>query len=238
MLKPYYENDHGKLYCGDCLEVMKELIAEGVKVDAVVTDPPYGIGFVYNEHVDDPDKYPDMMRDVIAATDKLVGNGTRVFWQGMLNADRWHEWFPKGFRLFAACKGFVQYRPTPVQFSWDPVVFWGEVKTDPSVMRKDFHLQTLAPFGAGRERVQHPCPRPLGQVEYVLDVFTKSEDMILDPFLGSGTTALAAQSLGRKWIGIEISPKYCDIAKKRLEGTIRQIEGQVSAFDLLKEVSD
>ena len=43
MLTPYYENDHGKLYCGDCLEIMPQLIAEGVKVDAVVTDPPYGI---------------------------------------------------------------------------------------------------------------------------------------------------------------------------------------------------
>ena len=47
--------------------------------------------------------------------------------------------------------------------------------------------------------------------------FTKENDIILDPFLGSGTTAVAASQLKRNWIGIELSPKYCEIAKRRLE---------------------
>jgi DNA modification methylase len=192
------------------------------RVDAVITDPPYGVGFKYESHNDDPSTYPDMMRDVIAHVERLRGDGPAVFWQGMLNADRWHEWFPKGFRLFAACKGFVQYRPTPVQFSWDPVVFWGTPKTAPTVERKDFHLQALAPFGAGRQRVDHPCPRPFEQVEYVVETFTCDGDSVLDPFMGSGTTGVACAKLGRKFIGIEIEPKYFDIACRRIEQAYKQ----------------
>ena len=204
------------LYLGDCRDVLPTL----PRVDAVITDPPYGIGFEYESHQDDTEAYPQLMRDVVAALP--VGEGPCVFWQGMLNADRWHEWFPRGFRLFAACKGFVQYRPTPVQFSWDPVVFWGRPRVEPTVERKDFHLQMLAPFGAGRERIDHPCPRPFEQVRYVVECFTLETDTILDPFMGSGTTGAACIQLGRKFIGIEIEPKYFDIACRRIEEAWKQ----------------
>jgi DNA modification methylase len=140
----------------------------------------------------------------------------------MPNADRWHEWFPRGFRIFAACKSFVQFRPTPIQFSWDPVIFWGRPRTDPSVDVKDYHLQMLAPFGAGRVRIDHPCPRPIEQVEYVVESFVLRGETILDPFMGSGTTGVAAIKLGRKFIGIEIEPKYFDIACRRIEEATRQ----------------
>lgn len=204
------------LYLADCLEVLPTL----GRVDAVVTDPPYGIGFQYSTHIDDPESYADLMRAVIDALP--VGEGPCVFWQGMLNADKWHHWFPPGFRIFAACKGFVQFRPTPVQFSWDPVVFWGTPSAKPSVERKDFHIQNLAPFGAGRERVAHPCPRPVEQVLYVLECFTSEGETILDPFAGSGTTGVAAIQLGRKFIGIEIDPGYFQIACKRIDEAWRQ----------------
>lgn len=200
------------LYLGDCLEILPTL----GKVDAVVTDPPYGIDFTYESHDDNPYKYPEMMRSVISKTDPLVEDGPRVFWQGMLNADRWHEWFPKGFRLFAACKGFVQFRPVPIQFSWDPVIFWGKPKNSPSVYAKDWDLQTLAPFGAGREKIEHPCPRPLEQVQRIMEIFTDNLSTILAPFMGSGTTGVACMNLGRKFIGIEIEPKYFDIACRRI----------------------
>jgi site-specific DNA-methyltransferase (adenine-specific) len=206
------------LYLGDCLEILPTL----EKVDAVITDPPYGIGFKYESHDDSSEAYPEMMRAVISATDKILSEGVRVFWQGMLNADRWHEWFPRGFRLFAACKGFVQYRPTSVQFSWDPVVFWGNPSTEPNVNAKDFHVQAMAPFGAGRSRIDHPCPRPIEQVRYVVQVFTIYDETILDPFMGSGTTGVACVNLGRKFIGIEIEPKYFDIACERISQAQKQ----------------
>lgn len=206
------------LYCGDSLEILPTLKEEKI----IITDPPFGIGFKYESHDDNPEEYPLLMKQVIKETERLRGQRPAIFWQAMKHADRWHEWFPKGFRIFAACKGFVQFRPTAVQFSWDPVIFWGNVKTEASVYRKDFHVQSLAPFGAGREMVNHPCPRPLEQVAYIVDVFSCAGDEILDPFMGSGTTGVACLNQGRRFVGIEKDRKYFDLACKRIEDSSKQ----------------
>jgi site-specific DNA-methyltransferase (adenine-specific) len=206
------------LYLGDCREILPTL----GPVDAVISDPPYGVGFKYESHVDDPDTYPALMRDVVAHVERLRGDGPAVFWQGMLNADRWHEWFPKGFRLFAACKGFTQFRPTTPQFGWDPVVFWGKSTAKPAVGARDWHLQSLAPFGYGRENCGHPCPRPLEQMRYVIETFTSSGETVLDPFMGSGTTGIACAKLGRKFTGIEIDETYFNVACLRITAAYAQ----------------
>jgi site-specific DNA-methyltransferase (adenine-specific) len=202
-----------KLYLGNCLEVMK-MLPDGC-VDAVVTDPPYGIGFEYLSHDDDPQRYETMMLSIVEQTNRL-NRGLSFFWQAMLNADKWHRWFPPGFRLFAACKGFVQFRPTPIQYSFDPIVFWGNGNGEASVYKKDWHVQALAPFGMGREKIEHPCPRPLEQVAYIVEIASRPGDTILDPFMGSGTTGVACIQTGRNFIGIEIDPTYYAIAEKRI----------------------
>lgn len=206
---------------GDCLEILPTLADKSV--DAVITDPPFGIDFKYESHDDDPSLYAEFMRRVVSEAQRIAGDRLIMFWQAMPNADKWHNWFPAGFRLFAACKGFVQYRPTPIQYSWDPVVFWGKSKVSPSVYNKDFHVNNLAPFGAHREKIDHPCPRPLPQVEYIIERFTCEGDTILDPFMGSGTTGVACVRLGRNFIGIEKEQKYFEIAQRRTEEAQRQI---------------
>jgi site-specific DNA-methyltransferase (adenine-specific) len=200
------------LYRGDCLEVLPTLSG----VDAVVTDPPYGIGFKYESHDDSEEAYEELVTSVVAWCGSLNPKCC-FFWQAMRTADRWHRWFPSGFRIFAACKGFVQYRPTPVQFSWDPVIWWGSPSGEPSVYRKDYHEQRLAPFGFGRARIDHPCPRPIEQVVYVIGLASVESETVLDPFMGSGTTGVACQKLGRRFVGIEKEPKYFDIACRRIE---------------------
>ena len=204
------------LRLGDCLEILPTLAAGSV--DAVVTDPPYGIDFDYGDKYQDKSElYSEMMHQFITEANRLVSDGPVFVWQAMLNCDKWHEWFAPGYRIFAACKGFVQYRPTPIQFSWDPVIFWGKGRNDPSVYSKDYHEQRKAPFGKNRERIEHPCPRPYEQVEYVIRLATRPGDTILDPFMGSGTTGVACVQTGRNFIGIEIDPGYFEIAKKRIE---------------------
>lgn len=212
-MKPYYEQDGITIYHGDCRDVLPLLSGESY---ALVTDPPFGIDFDYGGYDDARDSYPELMRDLVRLTDPLVGNGPRFVWQGMPNADKWHQWFPPGFRLFAACKGFVQYRPVAIQYSWDPIIFWGELEGEPNAAVKDYHVQRLAPFGAGRERIDHPCPRPLEQVRHVIASGTTKTRTVLDPFMGSGTTLRAAKDLGRKAIGIEIEERYCEVAAKRM----------------------
>jgi DNA modification methylase len=222
MTDPVHLGDDVTLYCADCLDVLPTL--EAGSVDAVITDPPYGIGFKYDSHNDDPNEYPAFMRALIKQIDRCVNGGPVFMWQAMLNCTRWHEWLPDDYRIFAACKGFVQYRPTAVQFSWDPVIFWGNVRFEkPSVYRKDYHEQRKAPFGKGRPKISHPCPRPLEQVEYIVNLATLRGDIILDPVMGSGTTGEACVRTGRRFIGIEIDRGYFDIARARIEQAQREM---------------
>ena len=68
----------------------------------------------------------------------------------------------------------------------------------------------------------HPCPRPLNGTKHLLDALSEKGDIILDPFMGSGTTGVAAVKLGRRFIGIEIEPKYFDIARRRITQALAQ----------------
>jgi len=184
-------------------------------VDCIITDPPYGIDFKYDNYHDNPATYTETMKKLVAETNRL-SKGPKVVWQAMPNCNMWHKWFPEKYRIFAACKGMVQFRPTAVQYSWDPVIFWGENNNEPDVRVKDYYVQKLAPFGVGREKINHPCPRPLEQTKYILLAFSWEGCKVLDPFMGSGTTGVACKLLGRDFIGIDISPDYCEIARKRI----------------------
>lgn len=62
----------------------------------------------------------------------------------------------------------------------------------------------------------HPTQKPLELIKWLINLFSNENDVVLDPFVGSGTTCVASQKLGRKWIGIDINPEYCEMAKKRL----------------------
>jgi len=204
------------LYLGDCLEILPTL----GKVEAVVTDPPYGIGFKYETHNDTPKNYEDLLLPAIRECVNLT-DGPQMWWQSMKNCHRWHEWFPEGWRIFAAAKGFYQIRGIEMQYAWDPVICfgWGATKSKESI--RDWHVSNIPNFGGGRESIAHPCPRPLPQVEYVVSGL-HFYSTILDPFMGSGTTAIASCDLGHKFIGIEIDPTYFDVACARIERAQKQ----------------
>lgn len=74
--------------------------------------------------------------------------------------------------------------------------------------------------GPSKEKVGHPSQKPLALINQLIAASTKPGDFILDPFLGSGTTAAAAQALGRRWTGIESDPRYVEISRKRLTGLL------------------
>lgn len=83
----------------------------------------------------------------------------------------------------------------------------------------------------------HPTEKNVDLMRILVENSTDKGDVVLDPFMGSGSTGVACKELGREFIGIEIDPKYYDIAEKRIKGTLErdQIEGQTSIFDMLGE---
>ncbi|MBS1982836.1 MAG: site-specific DNA-methyltransferase [Bdellovibrionales bacterium] len=212
------------LYLGDCREVLPTL----PKVDAVITDPPFGVGFKYESHDDSPDGYIDWLWPVIEEAEALCNPGSPVFvWQSGTNLRRLAAWFPREWRLFVAAKNFVQMRPTAMQWSYDPVVCWwtpGEKPWSQGTANRDFFVANTAPVVASPLNIekQHPCPRPLDLLRHIVGQWVKPETVALDLFMGSGTTGVAAVTLGRGFIGIEKEPKYFDIACRRIEDAQRQ----------------
>jgi len=227
MFKPTWESGDVQLYLGDCLQVMQELGADSV--DAVITDPPYGIGFGYeSSYIDTPKTYGNWIWECMRLAESKCSPGSPIFiWQAMLNIRYLHQWFPREWRLFAACKNFVQIRKIAMQYAFDPVVVWwtpGEVWSDASANR-DWHIGNTANTlnrKAG-DALGHPCARPLNQIKHIVAQWARPGSVVLDCFMGSGTTGVACVKTGRKFIGIEIEPKYFDISVKRISEAQQQI---------------
>ena len=205
---------------GDCLDLLRSL-PDGC-VDAVVTDPPFGIGFKYASHNDTPDGYGEWLWSVLSECERLCKPGSPLFvWQAMSNVRRFAEWFPREWRLFAAAKNFVQMRPSSaMQHAFDPVVvWWTEGERWAGGQTRDFHVADTASQVSNRGNIQreHPCPRPLDQLRYVVRNWCRPGGVVLDPFAGSGTTGVAAAKEGRLAVLAEIDPTYCDIIRRRLD---------------------
>lgn len=219
-MKPYYEHAGITIYHGDCREVLPQLEA----ADAVITDPPFGIDWGRATWDDDEDTYPLLIRWLVSECQRIVVNGWCFVFQAMPNVARFNEWFPSGWRLYAACKNFAQIRPTGIWHSWDPVVFWGNGETprEKDAVNRDYFVGNVA--GVFNDGIDHPCPKPLDTMQHIVSIASSSDDLIVDPFCGSGSTLWAAKQLGRRAIGIEIEEKYCEIAAKRLSQEVMSFE--------------
>lgn len=220
-MQPTWQTDDGsvQLYLGDCLDVLPTL--EAGSVDAVVTDPPYGIGFKYESHNDTPDGYGEWIWSVVELAESKCSPGSPVFvWQAQSNTKHFAEWFPRDWRIFIQAKNFVQIRKTAMNYAYEPVLCWwtrGEAWwASDGPMNRDWFVADSASAVADTTSLarQHPCPRQPDVVEFI--VRTWARGVVLDPFMGSGTTGVACVRTGRRFIGIEKEPKYYDIAVKRI----------------------
>lgn len=194
------------LYLGDCLEVLPTL----GKVDAVVTDPPYGLewtgtGFKKQPLLDskeakswDKKPSPELLKLIKDSANDVV------VWGGNYFADQ----------LGAFRSPLLWDKKTGNNSFADGELAWTSFK---SGTLRIFRHQWCGAFKDSERGAinQHPTQKPIAVMEWSIS-FTDGET-VLDPFMGSGTTGVACVNLGRKFIGIEIEPKYFDIACKRIE---------------------
>lgn len=195
------------LYHGDCLEILPTL----PKVDAVITDPPYGIGFKYRSHDDATDKWYELMRCVVP----MMINAAKFVVMPACAQQRigwWYSEFPPTW-LVAWYKGSPGHRSKIGFNDWEAHLVWGK----PWRQMHD-HFQTPLVIDANG----HPCPKPVAYSEWLVSRGCPPHGVVIDPFMGSGTTGVACANLGRKFIGIEIERKYFDIACERIDNAYRQ----------------
>jgi DNA modification methylase len=189
-----------EIWLGDCRDVLPMI----GRVDAVVTDPPYGVGFKYESHDDSREGYEDWC---VKWFDLCAEKSSTILMSpGAVNVSMWGRVRPFKWQI-AWLKPAAMGR-SPMGFcNWEPMLFWGK-GTGNSV---DVFTAAIKPDS---ELEGHPCPKPLDWgLESIRRVPGRS---VLDPFMGSGTTGIACVNLGRKFIGIEREPKYFDIARRRI----------------------
>jgi len=188
------------LYLGDCRDILPTL----PKVDAVITDPPYGI----------------------SANKMTLGKGKKGFYRG----GAWDEerpdiaWIPGCARWFCVWGGnyFADVLPPT-----NDILVWHKLNDGRSFSECEFAWTNAGKQARIRqhhwsgEEKSHPTQKPLAVMEWSLGFFPEAQS-VLDPFMGSGTTGVACMNLGRQFIGIEIEPKYFDIACRRIEDAQRQ----------------
>ena len=206
-----------RLILGDCLQVMPTL----GRFDAVVTDPPYGIGQANGANAGGTDasgRYKrkprqydgawDDVRPTRQAVDSVMAASDRhIVWGGNFFSD----WLPIGGRWLIWDK--LNSMPT---FS-DGELAWTSIK---GASVKKF-TQCASGLAANRDGRVHPTQKPLALMEWCLG-FLPDAKTILDPFMGSGTTLVACQRMGRAGTGIELDPDYFEIACKRVDEAARQ----------------
>jgi len=233
-MTPYFEAPGVTLYLGDALEVLPTL--EARSVDAVITDPPYGS----NDGCGKVIKRGSMLVTFGESWDTELPLEWIALGQRVLKVGCWMSVFTDKLSVNTLWKAMKDCGMFPKQ-----TFYW--IKTNPPPQpRKNFCsgvesavVATNGPvkrwFGGGitlnyfkypivtnRDRTVHPTQKPVEVMQYLIEVQTVQRDLILDPFLGSGTTAVAALRLGRRCIGIDIGEPYLEIAARRIERELAQ----------------
>jgi len=210
------------LYLGDCRDILPTL----GKVDAVVTDPPYGIGEsagkaktrtsgltskvksaqLYRKDYGDDDWDDKPIDAELMAAVRSAGRWNIIFGGNYYEVPAtscWLVWDKlNGATDFADC-----------ELAWTNL---------PKAVRRIQFLWNGCMRAQGETRGDHPTQKPIGVMKWAIGHLPAPSDTILDPFMGSGTTGVAAVQMGRKFIGIEREPKYFDIACRRIEDAQRQ----------------
>lgn len=194
------------LYLGDCMEVLPTLQNVGV----VVTDPPYGTGWaprggktagsldMDSGEVPEWDVYSeDWIRLCPGPKAVFCGQATVFRTAAAIDAD--------GLLLY------VKTNPSPFGTSFEPCLTHG--------FKRPRQLQHWTGYNAENGQ-QHPTQKPVGLMQWV--VSNAPSGTVLDPFMGSGTTGVACANLGRPFIGIEIGPRYFEIACERIRAAQAQ----------------
>jgi site-specific DNA-methyltransferase (adenine-specific) len=222
----YYDQDGITIYHADCRELL-----DALSWDVVITDPPYGVGLTVktglvrcgpahrpapSRYADDEDSVRTLLADVLpclTAGRALIFPGPARLWDYPPAAAVGCVFETAGAGRSAW--GFQCSHPI-LYYGKDPFLADGRGSRPNSFDGVVGHEVYLAGGGSSTRGIDHPCVKPLRWMSWAVHRASRRGETILDPFMGSGTTLIAARRDGRHCIGIEIEERYCEIAANRL----------------------
>ena len=234
------------LYCGDCLEIMPKLIQEGIKVDAIIADIPYGTTACKWDSVIPFEPMWDCLNQLIKDNGAIVLFGSQPFTSSLIMSN------PKMFKYSWVWNkkiqgGFLNAKKQPLKIHEDIIVFntktynpqmiegkyrtkgkrskqsecFGKTNLTYSDNNNKYYPKSILEDYPNTDRKNkiHPTQKPIALMEYLIKTYTNENELVLDFTMGSGTTGVACKNLNRRFIGIEKDEKYFEIAKNRIEST-------------------
>lgn len=223
-MQAYYQRDGITIYLGNCMDVMQEIR----NVDHVITDPPYNVRADdialegrsamkrdFGEWDQEWQAVPflNQVIQLIAPGGSLLSFTSDRLLSSFREADGWK---PRGTIVWVKTNPAPHPRPAYVQAT--EFIVWLQRDGAPAVWNGTGYTLNVLTYGAcsGLERTKHPTQKPESLLCDLITRHTNAGEMILDPFMGSGTTLVAAKRLGRQAIGIDADEQWCEIAAKRL----------------------
>ena len=217
-MKPYYDHAGVTIYHADCRELMPTLSA-----DVVLTDPPYNaktIGKLHRNYLNSGFPLPE--KEYAEFCSSWFAGARAVSSRLAFTPGIYHVWLypPPAWVLCWHKPSSVSYNATGGFNVWEPILVYGRC---PNRFTHDYYRLVPQNLRKGPER-NHPCPKPLELLLWLIIGVSNEKETVLDPFSGSGTTLLAAKRLGRKAVCIEIEEEYCEMAATRLSQDMLDLE--------------
>ena len=233
-MKPYYQDDAVTIYHGDCRDVAPSLIAKSV--DLLLTDPPYGMAFLSGWNVSTLVVRSDGVRQGIRVVRSALNELEPTYSDAMhalvfCHWESWPDFYDNLCHLFSIRNALIWSKGGGGM---------GDLRHE---YAKDYEIILFGARGRGRElagkrtgavlsarRVSGadrdvPFQKPVPLLAELIERHCPPDGLVLDPFMGSGSTLVAAKQLGRKAIGIEIEERYCHIAAKRCAQEVLSFSG-------------
>jgi DNA modification methylase len=231
-------------YNGDAFKVIVEFETKGIKVDHIITDPPFNISQKNNLHtmrgkragVDfgDWDWDFDLTGWIPEYANLLEPGGSMIVFNSFRNISYIADAMEQSGLVVKDILKWIKTNPMPrnidrryvqdTEFAvWavKPKGKWVfNKRSDKKYERAEFHTAVVA----GKERTSHPTQKSIQLMTEIIEIHTNEGDIVMDPFMGSGTTGVAALGMNRKFIGVELSPEYYELANRRLSDEQNEIK--------------
>ena len=250
------KTDRYEIYNGDCLEVMDRLIEEGIKVDCIITDPPYGTTACKWDSIIPFEQMWDRINKLIKNGGAIVLFGNEPFssYLRISNIKNykydwvWDKHIPRNFLnakimpmqkheniMIFNCKGKENYHPQMIKReksvkgrnyaknNKDSAYKLNKDGTDNVERTYEYRNPDTIIIGkweANKGKL-HPTQKPISLMEYLIKTYTNENEIVLDFTMGSGSTGVACMNTNRKFIGIELDENYFEIAKNRIEESLK-----------------